>query len=329
MNCELNKQREKTGVLRKAFEIRELTILVIIVLLSITLTIASKNFFTGMNLMIVINGFAVNMIFTVGMTISLIACNIDFSVGSTLGVCGFATAIALHSGMPIVVSIIIGIVTGAILGAINGVLIVRLKVLPIVVTLGTWYAYKGIGLMMIGNQSMAQFPDAFNSISQQTNLFGIPFNVLVMVIVVIIGTFVLKYVNFFHQAFFIGCNPESARLAGIKVDRFVVITYTITGMLCGLAGILAISRLGSAPASLGQGLEFNGIVGMLIGGVSFNGGEGSILGAFLGMLLMSIICNGLAILGINSYAQLIITGVILIGSVSIDEANRRRKEGIN
>ena len=318
---------QKENLLKQLLEMREISILLIILVMGVVLSIVSPYFLTGMNMMIILNGFALNMIFGVGMTISLIAGNIDFSVGSILGVCGFMTAIMLQKGIAIPLVILLALCIGAFLGFVNGFLIVRLKVLPIVVTLGTWMAYQGLGLMIVGNRSLAQLPAEFKAIAQDTTVLGLPFNVAVMIVVVLIGMFVLKYVGFFHQAYFIGSNTESARLAGIKVNKFIHLSYLITGALCALSAVLMVSRLGSAPGSMGQGIEFKVIVGMLIGGVSFNGGEGTIFGALLGMLLMSMINNALSIFGVNSYAQLIIVGAILVASVSIDEANRHRREG--
>ena len=325
----MEKQLElkKESILKKLLGMREISILLIILVMAVVLTLLYPHFLSSMNLMIILNGFALNMIFGVGMTISLIAGNIDFSVGSILGVCGFITAILLQKGVSIPVVILLALCVGAFLGFINGFLIVRLKVLPIVVTLGTWMAYQGLGLLIVGNRSLAQLPAEFKAISQDTTVLGLPFNVAVMIVVVLIGIFVLKYVGFFHQAYFIGGNRESARLAGIKVNKFIMLSYMITGALCALSAVLMVSRLGSAPGSMGQGIEFKVIVGMLIGGVSFNGGEGTIFGALLGMLLMSMINNALSLFGINSYAQLIIVGAILVISVSLDEANRRRREG--
>lgn len=324
---ESTSNRSAAAVLKGLLEMREFSILLIILVMSTVLSLVSSSFFSAMNWIIILNGFALNMIFGVGMTISLIAGNIDFSVGSTLGVCGFTTALLLQRGLPIPLTILVVFLCGAFLGLINGFLIIRLKVLPIVVTMGTWMAYQGLGLLMVGNRSLANLPAAFKMISQNTQILGVPVNVFVMLVVVVIGIFLLKYVKFFRQAFFIGGNKESARLAGIKVNQFVLCSYMLTGFLCALSSVLMVSRLGSAPASMGQGLEFKVIVGMLIGGVSFNGGEGSIVGALLGMLLMSIISNALSIFGVNAYAQLMIVGITLIASVAIDEANRRRKEG--
>lgn len=317
---------EKKRRLASIFEIKELTIVLIVIAFGVFLSFASPYFLRTSNLLIIINGLALNMIIAVGLTISLIGGNTDFSVGSMMGCCAFITGKVLETGASIAVAIIAGFCTGIVLGMINGILVVKLKVLPIVVTMGTWMAYKGLGLTIVGNASLSNLPAAFKVIAQDWNFLGLPFNICVMIVVMLIGILLLKYSNFFHEAFYIGGNKESARLAGINVDRFTIITYGITGLLCALSGILMLSRLGSAPSTMGQGVEFNIISALLIGGVSFNGGEGSIFGAFLGILLMGIISNALALFGINANMQLVIVGTILVFSVWMDEVNRRRKE---
>lgn len=317
---------EKKRGLASIFEIKELTIVLIVIAFGVFLSFASPYFLRTSNLLIIINGLALNMIIAVGLTISLIGGNTDFSVGSMMGCCAFITGKVLETGASIAVAIIAGFCTGIMLGMINGILVVKLKVLPIVVTMGTWMAYKGLGLTIVGNASLSNLPAAFKVIAQDWNFLGLPFNICVMIVVMLIGILLLKYSNFFHEAFYIGGNKESARLAGINVDRFTIITYGITGLLCALSGILMLSRLGSAPSTMGQGVEFNIISALLIGGVSFNGGEGSIFGAFLGILLMGIISNALALFGINANMQLVIVGTILVFSVWMDEVNRRRKE---
>lgn len=317
---------ERKSWLASIFEIKELTIVLIVIAFSVFLSFASPYFLRTSNLLIIVNGLALNMIIAVGLTISLIGGNTDFSVGSLMGCCAFISGKALEAGASIGIAILAGLCSGILLGLINGILVVKLKVIPIVVTMGTWMAYKGLGLTIVGNASLSNLPAAFKVIAQDWNFLGLPFNICVMIVVMIIGILLLKYSNFFHEAFYIGGNKESARLAGINVDRFTLISYSITGLLCALSGILMLSRLGSAPSTLGQGVEFNIISALLIGGVSFSGGEGSIMGAFLGILLMGIISNALALFGINANMQLLIVGSILVFSVWMDEVNRRRKE---
>lgn len=312
--------------LRSLLEIKEFTILIIVLLLGAVLSFASPYFLRTTNLLIILNGLALNMIMATGLTISLIGGHTDFSIGSIFGCSAFATGLLMEAGFSILLSMAAGLVFGIILGAINGVLVVKLKVLPIVVTMGTWMVYKGLGLIMVGNRALAGMPAEFKAIAQRWTLFGIPSIIVVMILVMVLGMFALKFVKFFHEAFFIGGNIESAKLAGINVNRFIVVAYMLNGLLAALAGILMLSRIGSAPATMGQGLEFQVITALLIGGVSFNGGEGSILGAFLGTLLMGMITNALAIFGINANMQLVVVGSILVLAVAMDESNRRRKE---
>jgi len=313
------------SIIKRFFQIKELTILLIVITLCIAMSILSPFFLTGNNWLIILNGLALDMIIATGMTIALIGGNIDFSVGSILGCTGFLCGMLLEAGNSIPVAILAAIGFGIVLGFVNGFLIVKLRVIPIVVTMGTWMAYKGVGLIMIGNKSISSIPIPFKQIAQNWNVLGIPFNIVVMVAVMVVGILLLKYSTFFHEAFFIGGNRESARLAGIKVNRFIVVIYMIIGALCAVAGVLMVSRLGSAPSTMGQGNEFRIVTALLIGGVSFSGGEGSIFGAFLGALLMGIISNALSIFAINGNAQLIIVGAILIIAVWLDESNRRRK----
>jgi ribose transport system permease protein len=147
-----------------------------------------------------------------------------------------------------------------------------------------------------------------------------------MFVATIISMSLLKYVTFFHQAYYIGSNEESAKLPGLNVNKFVYVMYILIGLAATVASVLSISRYGSAPASLGQGVEFRIISALLIGGVSLNGGEGSVLGTFLGVLLMALIANALTLFAIDTNLQNVLIGAIMVISVAVDEANRRRQK---
>ena len=320
---------EHTGaksLLKRIFEIREIVILLLVLLLSAFMAINSKQFMTLANVKTIGNYMANDMIIGAFLTISLIAGNTDFSVGSNMGCSAFTCGLLLNAGLPIWLCILCGLLVGVMIGAINAFCIVRLKVVPMIATMGTWMAFKGVGLMIINSSTLSNFPAAFKAIVQKWNLFGVSTLIVVMVIVTVVAMLLLKYVSFFHQAYFIGSNPESARLSGINVTRFVYVIYIIIGFFAALAGILATSRYGSAPASLGQGVEFRVISALLIGGVSLSGGEGSIFGTFLGILLMALISNALTLFAIDTNLQNVLIGSIMIISVAIDEFNRRRQK---
>ena len=321
--------RENHGVkaiLKQILEIREITIFLLVVLLVIVMALNHPQFMTMANLRIIGNYMATDMIMGAFLTVSLIAGNTDFSIGSNMGCSAFVCGLMLNSGYGILVSILVGLLVGCCIGALNAFIITSLKVLPMIATMGTWMTFKGAGLMIINSRALANFPLAFKNIVQEGTVFGIPILIAVMLIVTVAAALLLKYVSFFHQAYFIGSNPESARLSGINVTKFVYVIYIMIGFFSALAGILSISRYGSAPASLGQGVEFRVISALLIGGVSLNGGEGSIVGTFFGILLMALISNALTLFAVDSNLQNVLIGAIMVISVAIDEANRRRQK---
>ncbi len=311
----------------KVFGVRELTIFIILVLFSVVLSLTSPNFLTASNIRVIFTGLSYDMLVCSFMAITLIGGMIDFSVGSMLGFCGFACSLMLLQGWNMWLCILITICIGLAMGSINGIIVSKLNILPMVATMGTWMAYKGLGLAMIKNQSIGSLPAEIKVFGQEWNVFGIPFSIILMVVVCVLAWFLLKYVPFFHKAFYIGENKDSAKLAGINVNRFTIVCYALTGAMAALTGVMSISRFGSAPSTMGQGLEFKLVTALLIGGVSFSGGGGSILGAFLGALLMQIITNALAMFNIESNLQSVVVGVILIVAVSFDEYNQKRRRG--
>lgn len=314
------------NVVKRVFQIREIVILLLVLLLAGFMALNHPQFLTLPNMRIICNYMATDMIIASFLTISLIAGNTDFSVGSNMGCSAFVCGLMLNAGMPIPLAILGALVCGVLIGALNALVITKFKVLPMIVTMGTWMAFKGVGLMIINSSTLSNFPMAFKAIVQDGSVLGIPTLIFAMFVTTIIAMLLLKYVTFFHQAYFIGSNPESAKLAGINVNKFIYVMYILIGLAAAVAGVLSISRYGSAPASLGQGVEFRIISALLIGGVSLNGGEGSVLGTFLGVLLMALIANALTLFTIDSNLQNVLIGAIMVISVAVDEANRRRQK---
>lgn len=313
-------------VVKKFFQIREIVILLLVLALAVFMALNHPQFMSMPNMRIICNYMATDMIIAAFLTISLIAGNTDFSVGSNMGCSAFVCGLLLNADVPIPLCILAALVCGALIGALNAFLITKLKVLPMIATMGTWMSFKGVGLMIINSSTLSNFPMAFKAIVQDGSVLGIPTLIFVMFVATIVAMVLLKYVTFFHQAYFIGSNKESAKLAGINVNKFVYVMYILIGLSAAVAGVLSISRYGSAPASLGQGVEFRIISALLIGGVSLNGGEGSVLGTFLGVLLMALISNALTLFAIDTNLQNVLIGAIMVISVAVDEANRRRQK---
>ena len=313
-------------VVKKIFQIREIVILLLVLLLAGFMALNHPQFMSMPNMRIICNYMATDMIIAAFLTISLIAGNTDFSVGSNMGCSAFVCGLLLNADVPIPLCILAALACGCLIGALNAFVITKFKVLPMIVTMGTWMSFKGVGLMIINSSTLSNFPVAFKAIVQDGSVLGIPTLIFVMFVATIIAMILLKYVTFFHQAYFIGSNKESAKLAGINVNKLVYVMYILIGLAAAVAGVLSISRYGSAPASLGQGVEFRIISALLIGGVSLNGGEGSVLGTFLGVLLMALIANALTLFAIDTNLQNVLIGAIMVISVAVDEANRRRQK---
>lgn len=313
-------------VVKKIFQIREIVILLLVLLLAGFMALNHPQFMSMPNMRIICNYMATDMIIAAFLTISLIAGNTDFSVGSNMGCSAFVCGLLLNADVPIPLCILAALACGCLIGALNAFVITKFRVLPMIVTMGTWMSFKGVGLMIINSSTLSNFPMAFKAIVQDGSILGIPTLIFFMFLATIVAMILLKYVTFFHQAYFIGSNPESAKLAGINVNKFVYVMYILIGLAAAVAGVLSISRYGSAPASLGQGVEFRIISALLIGGVSLNGGEGSVLGTFLGVLLMALIANALTLFAIDTNLQNVLIGAIMVISVAVDEANRRRQK---
>ena len=313
-------------VVKKIFQIREIVILLLVLALAAFMALNHPQFMSMPNMRIICNYMATDMIIAAFLTISLIAGNTDFSVGSNMGCSAFVCGLLLNANVPIPLCILAALACGCLIGALNAFVITKFKVLPMIVTMGTWMSFKGVGLMIINSSTLSNFPMAFKAIVQDGKILGIPTLIFFMFLATIIAMILLKYVTFFHQAYFIGSNKESAKLAGINVNKFVYVMYILIGLAAAVAGVLSISRYGSAPASLGQGVEFRIISALLIGGVSLNGGEGSVLGTFLGVLLMALIANALTLFAIDTNLQNVLIGAIMVISVAVDEANRRRQK---
>lgn len=321
-------KKENSGGIKafllKLLEMRELTIMILLVIMVVFLSIRTTTFMTKSNIIVLLQGMSTDMMIAIPMAISLIGGNIDFSVGSTLMLTTTVAGLAMKSGAGAAGGILTGLALGAFLGFVNGVIINRLRVNPMVATLGTWMAYEGAALVVAGGNTISNFPDAFLKLGRFT-VGGIPSSVIFMIIIIIVGAFLLKYVNFFQQSYYIGSNQTSARLAGINIKKFIYLTYIITGVVAAFAGLVVASRLGAASQTLGKGLEFRNVVALLVGGVSMDGGEGTITGTVLGVIIMQIVRNALVLLHIDpSYTQVII-GSILVLSVALDQYNKRRK----
>ena len=311
--------------IKKALAQREAMLFMVVLLIFVLMTIATDKFLTTSNLMAILISLSVEMIIAVAMTNLLVSGGFDMSVGSIVCFSGMVAAMLWkNAGWPAVIAIIIGIAGGAAIGYANGVLVAIVKLPPFVATLATMNISRGLVYALCEGRSIAGLPKEFTVIGQ-TMVGKVQLPIIIALVLVVVGDFALRKTKFFRQSFFVGGNEKAARLSGINVTRFRIISYMLTGLFAGFAGIVNAGRLGAAMATTGQGLEMKVLTAVIIGGASLQGGEGTVVGALLGSILMALVTNAVNLLGVNVYWQTFITGMTLLLAVLIDSAGKLKK----
>lgn len=304
---------------------RELSVALVVLLLGALLAILSPNFLNPANLQAVILGLSFDAIVAVGMTILMVSGGFDLSVGSVLALAGAVAGYSMvFLKMPVPVAIISGLLSAAFVGLINGLLVSRVRVNPLIATLGMMSIARGAVYLLTSGLGIPLLPKSFNTLAQG-KLFGIQYPVFVMLVCVIVGDLLLRRSRYFRQSYFVGGNERSARLSGIRVERVLTVNYIICATMAGLSGLLLAARFGTASVSAGIGTDLRVISAVVIGGASLAGGEGTVLGSFFGVALMALIANGLNLLGVNVYWQSIVIGGVLIIAVAADALSRRNR----
>jgi len=278
-------------------------------------------FMTVSNWRTIANAISTDALMVVGMTLVIIAGGFDLSVGSTLALSAIVTCKMIVAGWPIALAAGAGLAIGAAVGAVNGFVITKVGVNPLITTLGTMTIVRGIALVITQALPVSGLPDAFGTMGEALRLtatFYIPYTVLLMAVVVVAADLLLRHSRFLRQVYYVGGNEEAARFCGIRVDWVRSFTYIFTGFLAAAAGIVQASQLTSASANFGDRAELRVITAVVIGGASLAGGEGTILGAFLGLLFVGIVESGMTILHVSVDAKNVVLGTILILAVSID-----------
>ena len=299
-------------------------ILITLFALIISMSFIAPNFLSVGNIIDIIRVNSIKGIVSIGMTYVLLTGGIDLSVGSTFAIAGAVTASFVTGSYsdyitsnlfkcPTLLAILIGLVAAACIGLINGLIITKLKVEPFITTLAMMTFGRGITYLYTGG-----YPINFKPIPKDFAWLGkgylgiLPLPAVMFSVVILIGGFLLKYTSYGRSLYAIGGNRESAELSGIAIDKNICITYIITAVLAGLAGIIMTSRVASASAVAGESYEMDIIASVVLGGTLQTGGVGSITGTVIGVFIFGIIENGLNILGMPTYFKLLIKGVVII-----------------
>ncbi len=306
-------------------DFREFMILAIIIGGCIAMSFASPIFMTFGNWSALLLQVSVECIVAIGMTILLVSGGFDLSVGSTFALAGAITAMSIVAGLPVFLGLLLGLAVGAVVGVVNGLIIARIGINPFVTTLAMMSILRGALLVITRGRNISGLPASFRVIGQG-NLFKVQNPIWTALLLVLVGDILLRKSRFFRQNYYLGGNERAALFSGIRVDRLKIFNYGLTGVLAALAGIIMTARLGTASVTAGTGLELNVISAVIIGGASLKGGEGTVLGSFLGSLLMGILVGALTLLGVDVYWNTLVIGATLLIAVLIDNFGRRRRK---
>lgn len=294
-----------------------------LILISLFFSLTTTQFLTVGNLLTVALQTSTICLLAIAETYVVITSGIDLSVGSILAVAGVVCGQLLLAGAGIPIAVFVGIAIGGILGLINGFIIAKLGIAPFIATLGTMSIARGAAYVITNSLPVSGLPEAFYFIGGGTVFGIIPVPVMIMIIMSILFGFILKKTVFGKCIYAVGSNKDAARLSGINVKKTLIGVYGVSGVLCGLVGVILASRLVSAQPQAGLGYEMDGIAAAVIGGVSLMGGSGTVVGTVIGSLIIGILRNGLNLLNINAFWQQIVIGIVIIGAVYVDKLRRK------
>lgn len=311
--------------------------LIFLLVLIVILSILEPGFRTERNLFNVMRQISFIGIVAVGMTFVILTAGIDLSVGSLLAFAGIVAASAAkgtrsllqggvedRGGVYVLYAALAAIGVGLAIGLLQGTLIGKLGIPAFIVTLGGLGAWRGATLVWSGGQPISSFSDDFTYWGQGF-IGSVPIPVIFFLAFVVIGHVVLKYTQYGRWLYALGGNPEAARLSGLSTTALTISVYVISGLCAGLSAFLLTSRLNSAEQIAGQNYELRAIAAVVIGGTSLFGGQGGVIGTFIGAMLIGVLENGLVILGVSPNWQPIIVGAIIVLSVYVDQLAKKRR----
>ncbi len=291
-----------------------------LVLICIIIGLLTPYFLTFSNLINVLRQVSIELPLAIGMTLCIVTGGIDLGVGSVVALTGCITALVMAK-LGVVLGVMVGLLVGAGAGLFNGFLITKAKITPFVVTLGMMTIARGLALISTGGEFIGGLPSSYEKIGTGfVSFFPIP--VVIALGITIMIYFLLTQTKFGTDVYCIGGNAEAARLSGIPNDRVVTIVYVLSGLMSAVVGIVLTARVGSAQPSFGIMYELTAIASVIVGGTSFSGGEGSLLGTLIGAIIIGVLGNGLNVLNVDYFWQQVAIGLILTLAVFCDSLKR-------
>lgn len=308
-------------------------VLVLLILLA-TFSILTPSFLTANNLSILAKHVSINAILAIGMTFAILAGGIDLSVGSVAGLAGMVAGWLLTVGfgghtVSVVWAVFVALLVSCGVGLLNGLLVSRIGVAPFIATLGTLYIARGAALLISNGKT---FPNlggtaaggstGFSAIGQSFVL-GVPLPVWLMIVIAAVASAVALRTPFGRHVYAVGGNERAARLAGIRVGRVKLLTYCFSGLCAGLVGLIIASQLESAHPATGESFELNAIAAVVLGGTSLMGGRGSVRGSLIGAFVIGVLADGLVMMGVSEFWQIVIKGLVIVLAVTVDQVQTK------
>ncbi|MBR0843336.1 ABC transporter permease [Bradyrhizobium liaoningense] len=262
------------------------------------------------------------------MTFIIITGGIDLSVGSIVGLCAILLGYSWKVfGLPLPLAIGFSLLVGAAAGFLNGIVITRVKVPPLIMTIATLALYRGLAEGISQARSVRGYPEWFYFIGQE-NLFGVPAQLWLLLIAIVASAIVLDRTTFGRTLYAIGNNETAARFSGLPVDRVKLVIYTLSGLMAGLSACVLVSRVTTTRSDMGIGYELDVIAAVVLGGTSIFGGVGTIWGTVVGLAMIQLLKNGLALTGVKGDATIVVIGAVLILSTLVASSLQRRRDGV-
>lgn len=318
-------QPVKTRRLNKALLMR-LAPLFSLVLLVIFFSFSSPFFFNTENIMTIALQTSVIGIMAIGVTYVIITSGIDLSLGSVVAFSGVVVGLCASYNMPLIVCVVAGMLAGGLCGCINGFLVTRATIPPFIATLGLMMSVRGINMVMTDGRAIyfSDYP-MFKMLAQGRLFDVLPYPVFYLLIIALVAAWILKKTVIGRYVYAVGSNEVAAHLSGIKVQRVKIFVYAFCGLLTGIAGVILASRLNSGQPTVGVGYELEAIAAVVIGGTSLMGGVGTIGGTIIGAFIMSVLKNGLNLMGVSQFWQMVAMGIVVIAAVYLDTLRKKMR----
>ncbi|MEB7787783.1 ribose ABC transporter permease [Staphylococcus equorum] len=294
-----------------------------LILLVIIISALNSAFLEPSNLFNLLRQVSINGLIAFGMTFVILTGGIDLSVGSTLALSSAMVAILMVSGVDSIIALLLGCIFGAVLGAVNDLLITLGKMAPFIATLATMTVFRGLTLVITDGNPITNLNGSYAfQLFGRGYFLGIPVPAVTMFVTFIILYILLHKTVFGRQTYAMGGNEKAAFISGIKVNKLKIMIYSLAGLMSAMAGAILTSRLNSAQPTAGMSYELDAIAAVVLGGTSLTGGKGRILGTLIGVLIIGVLNNGLNLLGVSSFYQQVVKGVVIIIAVLIDRKNK-------